>query len=324
MRVFLSWSGEHSNLVAAALKEWLPLVIQALDPWISSSDIEKGEVWLTSISDSLTKADGMGVFCLTPENVRAPWLAFEAGALALQDRARVATFLYGVQAEHVPAPLGLFQATDATSKGDVFRLLTTLNNRLSNPLPEVRLQKAFEANWAGWEQMLQSISSTVKSPAKPKKPDPSELMEEILAVVRRIERDGRGGRSDGVDSDGGGKRPSGPLGGASGAATRLLEAVTAVSEDETLRRYLDDRNRIVHGRTVSNVLREAGISAMQGQTKAALIAEIAEREREIAEAAARLAMAQEDLQRARAERIRSTVQNGLRREERGADSSGEA
>ena len=39
MKVFLSWSGEASLAMAAQLKSWLPKVIQALQPWISSEDM---------------------------------------------------------------------------------------------------------------------------------------------------------------------------------------------------------------------------------------------------------------------------------------------
>lgn len=98
MRVFISWSGEESRKVALALKEWLPNVIQAVDPWVSSSDIDKGESWVNAISDSLVKAKGMGIFCLTCSNLAAPWLAYEAGVLSSVDRGRVATFLFNVTA----------------------------------------------------------------------------------------------------------------------------------------------------------------------------------------------------------------------------------
>jgi len=40
--VFISWSGERSGLVAAALHDWLPMVVQTADPWMSSEGIEKG------------------------------------------------------------------------------------------------------------------------------------------------------------------------------------------------------------------------------------------------------------------------------------------
>lgn len=187
MRVFLSWSGKESQKVALALKDWLPTVVQALDTWVSSADIEKGEAWITAISESLDQADGVGIFCLTNDNLRAPWIAFEAGALAAKDRARVATFLFNVTASDVAPPLSLFQATSAQSKEDVFQLVQMLNKRLVHPLPDGRLTKSFDAHWPSLEASLQGIRSDPSNGVKPQRNE-GAILEEILAVVRRIER----------------------------------------------------------------------------------------------------------------------------------------
>ena len=53
MRVFLSWSGERSKLLAAALRDWLPLVLHSVEPWFSSEDIDKGAKWLVTLSSEL-------------------------------------------------------------------------------------------------------------------------------------------------------------------------------------------------------------------------------------------------------------------------------
>ena len=188
MRVFISWSGEESRQVADALREWLPLVIQAVKPWVSAADIEKGEAWYSSIQSSLADAQGMGIFCLTQANLAAPWLAFEAGALSIHDRGRVATLLHGVDANSVKPPLSLFQATQSNQKADVLTLMKSVNNRLPDPLEVNLLLRAFEANWDGLTKALSEVSKrgNLKEKAQPK---PEEMLEEILHTVRRLERD---------------------------------------------------------------------------------------------------------------------------------------
>ena len=77
MKVFLSWSGETSRAVACALRDWLPYVIQSVKPFVSTSDIEKGQRWSDVLSQELSST-AYGIICLTPFNVRSPWLNFEA------------------------------------------------------------------------------------------------------------------------------------------------------------------------------------------------------------------------------------------------------
>src|SRR3954469_20494730 len=80
-RVFISWSGDTSRQVAEALKDWLPEVIEGIEPWLSTQDLTAGMRWGSELASQLERTD-FGVICLTPDNLQAPWILFEAGALA--------------------------------------------------------------------------------------------------------------------------------------------------------------------------------------------------------------------------------------------------
>jgi hypothetical protein len=45
MKLFISWSGEASHAVAKAFREWIPSVINAVEPWLSDEDIATGAHW---------------------------------------------------------------------------------------------------------------------------------------------------------------------------------------------------------------------------------------------------------------------------------------
>lgn len=81
MKVFLSWSGDRSKAVAEALHSWLPRVLQAVEPWTSFDNIERGARWAPELAQVLEETR-FGILCLTPENLLSPWLLFEAGALS--------------------------------------------------------------------------------------------------------------------------------------------------------------------------------------------------------------------------------------------------
>ncbi len=66
MKVFISWSGEQSRIVAEALRDWLPDVIQAIEPFLSSHDIPKGARWGLELAHEL-EGTSVGIICLTSE-----------------------------------------------------------------------------------------------------------------------------------------------------------------------------------------------------------------------------------------------------------------
>lgn len=65
MNIFLSWSGDKSRLVATALEDWLKLVLNDVEPFISSG-ISAGARWKTEIATKLSKTH-FGIVCVTAE-----------------------------------------------------------------------------------------------------------------------------------------------------------------------------------------------------------------------------------------------------------------
>ncbi len=163
LQVFISWSGERSRLVAESMVDWLPRVLQASDPWMSKQ-IQKGDRWSQRIGEKLADYH-VGVICVTPENVAAPWLLFEAGALSKAlGNAKVCPALLGLNPSELGGPLGQFQAT-VVEKRDLFELLRTLNAQLEGEAvdPSV-LAAAFTREWPRFERKLKRIASAPMEP----------------------------------------------------------------------------------------------------------------------------------------------------------------
>lgn len=184
MRVFISWSGERSKAIAAFLHRWLPDVIQTVQPWMSANDIDAGARWNRTIDKQLGETK-FGIICATPENLTAPWVLFEAGALAktIEDTF-VCPYLIGMTPAQLPqGPLTQFQAKQANEK-ESLELVSTINKALKEPQPEDRIKRAFDRCWPELRDVLAKLP---EAPTKaPKKRDADEMIEEILGVVRGL------------------------------------------------------------------------------------------------------------------------------------------
>lgn len=187
MKVFLSWSGARSRAIAEALREWIPNVIQAVEPWMSAEDVDKGLRWSSEIAAQL-EGTRFGIICLTPDNLESPWILFEAGALSKTiDKAFVCPFLFGLDLSDVRGPLTQFQATKA-EKDDTKRLITTINKALGDQcLAAQKIETAFEHWWSDLERALGRVKH-IGGDAKTERSD-RELLEEVLEMGRAEARD---------------------------------------------------------------------------------------------------------------------------------------
>ncbi len=188
MKVFLSWSGVKSKAVAEALRDWIPQIIQAVDPWISV-DIDKGRRWSSEISNQLEESR-FGIICLTKDNLESTWIHFEAGALSKTKDAYVWTLLLDIKPAEVQPPLGSFQHTTRT-KEDIRKLVHTINSAVQEEgeraPAELILNSLFDKLWPEIEQQLQTIAAQPSASVAPVRTD-SEILQEILEIVRAQDR----------------------------------------------------------------------------------------------------------------------------------------
>lgn len=181
MKVFISWSGERSKAIASALRDFIPDALQDVETWMSEHEIAAGSRWANELTEAL-EGSSFGIICLTPENLTAPWLLFEAGSLSKSiDNSRVIPYLFNLGPADVQFPLAQFQGAVADQPGTL-KLLEGINGTLENPLPTERLKRIFERWWPDVEMRIREIPETSLPVSKPR--EERELLEEILELVR--------------------------------------------------------------------------------------------------------------------------------------------
>lgn len=188
MKVFISWSGNKSHKVAIVFREWLPSVIQSLEPYVSSEDIDKGARWSTDIAKELENST-FGILCVTKENLHAPWLSFEAGALSkTMDKSFVTPFLFDIKRSEVNGPILQFQST-VFEKEDIKKLVQTLNKACGeNGISESMLDRAFEVWYPTLEKDLNELHEATDDGEQENNTETdvhsSAIIEEILELSR--------------------------------------------------------------------------------------------------------------------------------------------
>ena len=190
MKVFISWSGERSRDVATALGDWLPQVLHAIDPFVSTRDLAAGARWAIELAEKLEET-AFGIVCVTRENQSEPWLNYEAGAIAKSIAAsRVAPLAIDLSPAEIVHPLGQFQATRADREG-VGEIIKSMNEACASPISEKYLSKAIEMWWPQLEKRLEEIemkSYKVESKASPSPRGERAILEEVLNTVRGLAR----------------------------------------------------------------------------------------------------------------------------------------
>lgn len=188
-KIFLSWSGQDSYLIADALHKWLPVMLQSIKAFMSTEDLRKGGRWNSDLSKEL-ESTSFGIICLTPSNLTAPWILFESGALSkVVSDSNVSPLLFGVKPSDLPSPLTQFNATKF-DKEDFWRLLKSINaSNADDSVSEELLHRCFEASWTPLKLALDAVDvSTIDEKPNPAPPTPTEKIESILQELLVLNR----------------------------------------------------------------------------------------------------------------------------------------
>jgi hypothetical protein len=184
MKVFIGWSGTRSQALAQGLRDWIPLVLHFVEPWVSEEDIAAGERWAQTVAKELESAN-FGIICVTRDNITSPWILFEAGSLAksLQE-SRVIPLLLDLDIREISGPLAQFQAKKADKDG-LYEVIKSINQNVPQPIPEARIKQLFEALWPELEKQIASIPESTTAPKAIR--SQHEILEELVAGVRSLE-----------------------------------------------------------------------------------------------------------------------------------------
>lgn len=183
MKVFISWSGPRSALLADALREWLQDVIQSIECFTSSEDIRAGQRWNNEINTQLNETD-FGVLCVTQENTASQWLNFEAGALAkrINDDARVVPVTLGFAPAVLEEPLKQFNGVRADRAG-ILKLVSSIAESAKATLD---VNKAFERWWPDLEARIDAIPDAEHEVEPPPAPEVPEMFSDIMSSLRGL------------------------------------------------------------------------------------------------------------------------------------------
>jgi hypothetical protein len=195
MRIFTSWSGERSKSAALGLKSLLQDLFEEAVQVFVSDHISPGEAWAQRLGTELEQSE-FGILCLTQDNFQAPWLLFEAGAIAKKfGTARLVPYLI----DELPptsdrSPLAQFQHVRADRDG-TYRLVVSINGVRENPKPTDRLERSFARWWPDLDKTLQGLQTSNPPIIRSER----ELLETILQRVEALWREHRESRGSTID-----------------------------------------------------------------------------------------------------------------------------
>jgi hypothetical protein len=174
------------------------MVVQQVEPWMSDEEISSGARWSDAIAKSLSETN-FGIVCVTRATQRAPWLIFEAGALAKSvEVAHVVPLCIDLSPSEVTGPLSAFQGRRLDRDG-MSRLVQDISAASEKAMSPEQMATIFDAMWPRLEADVTKAINAAPSDTEPRR-SAEDMLEELVDRIRRIDRQA-----------GGDKIPIGPI-----------------------------------------------------------------------------------------------------------------
>jgi hypothetical protein len=167
MKIFLSWSGKRSFELSNIIYKWIRSVLPFVHPWQSDKDIMASERWTLALAQEL-ELSSFGIICITPENVNAPWINFEAGAIGKFLNNRVLPLLLDIEYCDLSEPFQQFQSVKTEKKG-LHKLITSIYRHANHDEKTSvnNITQRFNNSWPKIESKLNHISKICSSSLQP-------------------------------------------------------------------------------------------------------------------------------------------------------------
>jgi hypothetical protein len=165
--VFIGWSGALSSRAAQLLKWYIDITFGDHTAFVSSQDIRSGQMWFDVVRTALASSQ-FAVLCLTKDNLSAPWLHFESGAISAAplvaksgtpEKPRVCSICIDFNdMSLVRTPLSFFQ-NRLFNRTELFDLMSDINQALPTQRSQKNLDHLLNTHWEDVEKGVREAQS---------------------------------------------------------------------------------------------------------------------------------------------------------------------
>lgn len=159
--IFISWSGSNTKQFAIVFKSILETIIfpkneTGLECFVSDEDIAAGTDWWVKIKNEL-KSCSLGILCVTNENVKAPWIFYEAGAMASRELPTIPLLIGCGINSLIGTPLQGKQCINFNDSKKFIKMMENVNEHLN--LMSAPLVKSTAT--VGYKQLKKDLKSII-------------------------------------------------------------------------------------------------------------------------------------------------------------------